>query len=197
MYRLKLCILPILVAVLVACGRQPSVGEAGAPPPVASAAVLDPEWERLNAVVPLDACALLSADKLEPLYPGLVFELRQKVEPRLSGYVWDSRCTWWAGVGSIEFAKDAPTHTVEIFIATAVSDAKAAAMLASRRETAALVYGFQPQTALGTHAYAIAQTGVASLFFVRGAAEVQIKVSDLDSAPDEKIRLAVALARSL
>jgi len=197
MYRLKLCILPILVAVLVACGRQPSVGEAGAPPPVASAAVLDPEWERLNAVVPLDACALLSADKLEPLYPGLVFELRQKVEPRLSGYVWDSRCTWWAGVGSIEFAKDAPTHTVEIFVNTPASEAKALANLASRRETATSTTGYQPRPELGADAYAVTQTGMASLFFVNKGSEVQINVSDLDSPNADKIRRAVALAQSL
>jgi len=197
MYRLKLCILPILVAVLVACGRQPSVGEAGAPPPVASAAVLDPEWERLNAVVPLDACALLSADKLEPLYPGLVFELRQKVEPRLSGYVWDSRCTWWAGVGSIEFAKDTPTHTVEIFVNTPASEAKALANLASRRETATSTTGYQPRPELGADAYAVTQTGMASLFFVKQGSEVQINVSDLDSPNADKIRRAVALAQSL
>ena len=42
------------------------------------------------------------------------------VESRLSGYAWDSRCVYWGGVGTIDYAKDLPTHTVEIFAMTPV-----------------------------------------------------------------------------
>ena len=93
---------------------------------------VDAELEQLKAVTPADACAWLPADKLAAIYPDVKFELNQKVDPRLSGYAWDSRCVYWGGVGTIDYAKDLPTHTVEIFAMTPVSMAKAQSNLASR-----------------------------------------------------------------
>jgi hypothetical protein len=175
--------------------RRPELEADAAAAPAAT--VVDPEFEQLKSVVPVDACAWLPAEKLSALYPDLAFELVQKVEPRISGYVWDSRCTYNAGVGTIEFAKDAPTHTVEIFVATPVSEAKALANLASRRETAASTTGFEPQPSLGENAYSTTPTGVGSLYFVKGGSEVQINVSDLETPSAAKIQKAIALAESL
>lgn len=183
---------------LAACDRAtPADGAAQAGTaavPVATAAV-DPDLEALMALVPVDACDWLGPSQFASIFLDLVFELRQKVEPRLSGYAWDSRCTWWAGVGTLAFAKDAPTHTVEIFLATPVSESKARANLASRRESAQAGSSFQPLPELGADAYVTTQTGAASLYFVRGGSEVQINVSGLDTPNAEMIRRAVALAR--
>ena len=204
MTRWMLLSIPALaLSSLVACGG-PAAGDAP-PTPVAAneteaapvAAVVDAELEQLKSVVPVDACGWLPAEKLAAAYPGLVFEVAQKVEPRMSGYVWDSRCTYYAGVGTIEFAKDAPTHTVEIFVATPVSEAKALANLASRREGAASTTGFEPQRSLGENAYSAASTGVASLYFVKNGSEVQINVSDLETPNAERVQKAIALAGSL
>lgn len=188
---------------LVACGGS-APGDAPATPDPASGAeaapaapAVDPEFEQLKSMVPVDACAWLPAEKLAAAYPGLAFEVAQKVEPRMRGYVWDSRCTYYAGVGTIEFAKDAPTHTVEIFVATPVSEAKALANLASRREGAASTTGFELQPSLGENAYSSASTGVASLYFVKSGSEVQINVSDLETPSAEKVQKAIALAGSL
>jgi hypothetical protein len=148
-------------------------------------------------VTPADACAWLTPAKLKAVYPDLSFEVHQKLEPRMSGYVWDSRCVYWAGVGTIEYAKDTPTHTVEIFAATAASDAKAQAKLASRQETATTTTGYQPQPSLGASAYSTNNTGMATLFFVKGQSEVQLNASDLKTPVDEKIEKLLALARSL
>ncbi len=157
----------------------------------------DDELERLNAVTPADACALLTPEKIAKAYPGLTFALHDQQTPRMSGYIWDSRCTYWAGVGSIDFAKDTPTHTVEIFAATAVSEAKAQANLAARHESARSGAAYQAQPGLGVDAYAAGSTGRVSLFFVKGHSEVQIGVSDLDTPFDEKVKRAVTLAQSL
>jgi hypothetical protein len=198
MRRLKRIIPLATLLVLAACGGR-SPAEVGASTPQAKAsptpAAVDPELAQLQAMVPVDACTWLGPGQLAAVYPDLGFELRQQVEPRLSGYAWDSRCTWWAGVGTIAFAKDAPTHTVEIFVATPVSESKARANLASRRELAQSTPGFRPLPELGPEAYATTQTGVASLFFVRGGSEVQINVSDLGTPGAEKVRRALALAR--
>jgi hypothetical protein len=104
---------------------------------------------------------------------------------------------YWAGVGSIEFAKDTPTHTVEIFVATSASEATARAKLAARRELATSTSGYQPQAELGADAYATVDTGTAMLFFAKGQSQVQINVSSLKTPNDEKIAKAVALAKLL
>ena len=196
-----LSITTLAVSGLVACGApasdEASPAHEATSAPAAVASVVDPEFEQLKAVVPVDACAWLPTEKLAAVYPGLVFELVQKVEPRISGYVWDSRCTYNAGVGTIEFAKDAPTHTVEIFVATPVSEAKALANLASRRELAATTANFQPQPSLGEQAYSTSETGVGTIYFVKGGSEVQINVSELQSPSAEKIQKAITLAQSL
>jgi hypothetical protein len=203
MHRLMIMMAGVTILGLAACDRsQPATGDAASPgtanaSAVAAAVSTDAEFEQLKTVTPVDACAWLTPDKLKAVYPDLTFEVHQKIEPQMSGYVWDSRCVYWAGVGTIDFAKDTPTHTVEIFVATSVSDAKAQANLASRHETAASATGYQAQPALGVNAYTTANTGVAMLFFTKGQSEVQINVSDLKTPNDEKIKNAIALAQSL
>jgi hypothetical protein len=190
---------------LAACDRAPpAAGEAAAPeqaatPAAAPATSTDPELEleQLKTVAPVNACATLTPEKLKAVFPDLDFEVHQKLDPQMSGYVWDSRCSYRAGVGTIEFAKDAPTHTVEIFVATSATEDKARANLASRHETAVDATGYQAQPDLGANAYATTNTGVAMLFFVKGQSEIQINVSDLKTPSDEKVRKAVALAQSL
>lgn len=188
---------------LGACGSSQPPDDASAAPGAAvaqapaPAASVDDENERLKTTTPVDACAWLTPEKLKVVFPDLTFEVHQKVDPQLSGYVWDSRCVYWAGVGTIDFAKDAPTHTVDIFVGTSVSDAKAQANLASRQELATTTTGYQAQPALGANAYDIANTGVGSLFLVKGPSEIQINVSDLSTPNDEKIAKAIALAQSL
>lgn len=190
---------------LAACDRAPPASN-GAPAPETAAAPsaaatpsasADAEFEQLKTVTPVNACDWLTPEKLKTVYPDLKFDVHQKIDPQMSGYVWDSRCVYWAGVGTYDFAKDAPTHTVEIFVATSVSEAKAKANLASRHETATTTTGYQAQTTLGENAYAVTNTGMASLFFVKGQSEVQINVSDLNTPNAEKIKKAVALAQSL
>lgn len=190
----------------MACDRgQTPTGDPAAATPAAATApaaasvpgALDPDLEALKAAVPLNACAALSPEKLKQAYPELSFEVHQKLEPRMSGYVWDSRCTYYAGVGTHEFAKNVPTHTVEIFASTSATEAKARSNLASRRESATTSTGFRPEPSLGESAYAVTSTGVAMLFFVKGASEIQINVSDLKTPNEEKIKKAVALARTL
>lgn len=189
----------IAVLGLLGCGdRAPSAAPAPAAAPVAAPATsTDAELELLKTVTPVNACATLTPEKLKTVFPDLRFDVHQSLDPRMSGYVWDSRCSYQAGVGTIAFAKDAPTHTVEIFVATSATEDKARANLASRHETAVDVTGYQAQPVLGANAYATANTGVAMLYFVKGQSEVQINVSDLETPNDEKIRRAVALAQSL
>lgn len=163
----------------------------------APAASTDPEIEQLKTVKPVEACAWLTPEKLGTVFPGVAFEVHQKIDAQMSGYAWDSRCTYWAGVGTIEFAKDAPTHTVEIFVNTVVSADKANANLASRAETAKTATGYQPQAALGANAYTVTSTGVAMLFFVKGQSEVQLNFSDLKSPSEEKVKALLAIAQGL
>jgi hypothetical protein len=193
----------VLIA-LTACSPAPSestaesaAGDAATSTEAAAASSVDAEYEQLKAATPVDACALLTTDKLKSVFPDLDFTLHQEIKPRLSGYVWDSRCTYWAGVGTLEFAKDVPTHTVDIFIGTSASEEKAKGNLASRHETAISTTGYQPQSAMGEHAYSTANDGTASLFFVKGQSEMQINVSYLKSSNEQKIENTIALAQSL
>lgn len=188
---------------LAACDRAPPASDTAASetkvaaPAAAAASAPDAELEQLKTVAPVDACATLTPEKLKAVYPDQTFEVHQEIAPQMSGYVWDSRCVYWAGVGTIDFAKDAPTHTVELFVATAANKAKAKANLASRHEMATTTSGYQPQAALGENAYTTTDTGMAHLFFVKGQSEFQLNVSDLDSPNAEKVRKALALAQSL
>ena len=203
MRRMMILATGIAALALVACNREtPAGGDAAAPPAASAAAPVaapspDDEIAQLKAVTPLDACATLTQDKLKAVYPDLTFTVHQAVAPQMSGYMWDSRCSYRAGVGTIEFAKDAPTHSVDIMIGTVVSEAKAQANLASRVDTAKITNGYQPQPDLGTNAYAVTDTGMARLYFVKGQSEIQINVSDLETPSAEKIAKAVALAKSL
>lgn len=191
---------------LMACQRETAAGSdataspsasAAAPTAPAAASSPDDEIAQLKAVTPLDACATLTQDKLKAVYPDLAFTVHQAVAPQMSGYMWDSRCSYRAGVGTIEFAKDAPTHSVDIMIGTVVSEAKAQANLASRADLAKSTNGFQPQPDLGANAYAVTDVAMARLYFVKGQSEIQIDVSDLNTPNSEKIAKAVALAKSL
>lgn len=191
-----------LAMALAACSNDkaangPAAGAKPAAEAAASAVSADPEFERLKAVKPVEACAWLPLEKLAVVFPGLKFELHQKLDAQLSGYAWDSRCTYWAGVGTVEYAKDVPTHTLHIFVNTPVSGEKANANLASRAETARSATGYQAQAALGANAYSIVNTGVASLFFVKGQSEVQLGFSDLKTPNEEKIKKLIAIAQSL
>lgn len=188
---------------LAACNRTPPAAdnaasaEKAATPAAAPATSTDAELEQLKTVKPVDACTWLTPEKLKTVYPDLSFEVRQNIEPRMSGYVWDSRCVYWAGVGTIDYARDIPTHTVEIFVGTSASEAKAKANLASRHEMATSTTGYQAQSALGPNAHTSTDTGIAKLFFVNGQSEVQINVSDLKTSNAEKVKNTIALAQSL
>lgn len=183
---------------LAGCGdRTPPAAGGTAAPAATPATSTDAELEQLKTVTPVNACATLTPEKLKAVFPDLSFEVHQALDPQMSGYVWDSRCSYRAGVGTMEYAKDTPTHTVEIFVATSATEDKARANLASRHETAVDATGYQAQPTLGANAYATANTGVAMLYFVKGQSEVQINVSDLKTPNDEKVRKVVALAQSL
>ncbi len=193
-------ILPLITAfALSACGdaSPPAANAPVATAPAPAAPTVDPDLARLQAMTPVDACAWLTPDKLKTVYPDLEFVVHQHIAPQLSGYAWDTRCTYWAGVGTIEFAKDVPTHTIEFFVATSATADAARARFTSRREGAQSATGYQPQPELAADAYATTNTGVASLYFVHGQSEVQINVSDLSTPNDEKLRRAVALAQTL
>jgi hypothetical protein len=198
MRRLTLAILSALA--LGACGSSEppessvAAADAAAAGPGAPTATVDDEYERLKAVSPVDACATLTPEELKTIFPDLVFEVHERLDPRLSGYVWDSRCTYWAGVGTIDYAKDVPTHSVALFVATSVSEEKARANLAARHEGARTASGYQPQPALGADAYSTSNTGVVSLFLVKDQSEIQINVSDLETPNDQKTANVIALA---
>lgn len=186
-----------------ACDRTaptPGATETPAPAPTpvaATASSPDAEIEQLKTVKPVDACALLTPEKLKAVYPDLAFEQHQTVAPQMSGYAWDSRCGYRAGVGTIEFAKDAPTHAVDIAVVTVVSEAKAQANLASRRELAKTESSYQAQPELGADAYTVTDTGMARIFFAKGQSEIQINLSELDSPNATKVAKIIALAKSL
>jgi hypothetical protein len=179
-------LLPLLLA---ACGERAAPAEPEAAPAKTSATVVDPELEQLKALSPVVACSLLSEAEVEAVFPGLDFRLHQALEPQLSGYAWDSRCTYWAGEG--------PTNTVELFVSTPVSEAKARANLAWRRESATTTRGYALQPQLGTDAFSTTDTGVVLLHFVHGPSTVELRVSDIPTPTEEKLRQALALAQSL
>lgn len=188
---------------LVACNKSPAdAPKAAAPvaaakPAAAPATSTDPEFEQLKTMTAVDACATLTPEKLKTVFPELVFTVHQALAPRMSGYMWDSRCSYRAGVGTIEFAKDAPTHTVDIYIGTVVSEAKAKSNLASRAETAKSAPNYIAQPDLGPEAYSVTDTGMARVFFAMGKSEYQINFSDLKTPNAEKVKKVVALAKAL
>ena len=189
---------------MVACNKAPADApkSSAASAPVAAAKPAaapstDPEFEQLKTVTPVDACATLTPDKLKAVFPDLNFTQHQALAPRMSGYMWDSRCSYRAGVGTIEFAKDAPTHTVDIYIGTVANEAKAKSNLASRAESAKAAPNYIAQPELGPDAYSVTDTGMARVFYVKGKSEYQIHFSDLKTPNAEKVKKVVALARAL
>lgn len=193
---------PCLVtsACLVGCADRGSGSAAtnasattAAPPPAAAPSV-DDEYEQLKRATPVDACALLTSEKLRAIFPDQTFSVHDKLAPQLSGYVWDSRCTQWA-VG--DGRPDVPTHSVDVFVGTAANEEKAKRNLARRQETAVEATGYRAQPELGPNAYAILGTGFARVFFVKGQGEIQVNVSYLKGTADERLAKAVKLAQSL
>lgn len=188
---------------LAACSSAPSTEQAApaassaAAAAPASAPSTDPEFEAVKAATPVVACDLITLEEVSALYPGLTFTLKQKLDPRMSGYAWDSRCEYEAGVGTIEFAKTQPTHSVQVFANTVANEAKAQANLKSRAETAAGEASYKAQPDLGPSAFTRSQTGTVSLFLVKGQTEIQLLVSELKSSNDEKIAKLLALAKGL
>lgn len=188
---------------LIACNKAPadtakaSAPAAAAKPAASAAPSADAEFEQLKSMIGVDACATLTPEKLKTVFPDLTFAVHQTLAPRMSGYMWDSRCSYRAGVGTIEFAKDAPTHSVDIYIGTVVSEAKAKSNLASRAETAKTAPNYIAQPELGPEAYAVTDTGMARVFFVKGKSEYQIHFSDLKSPNAEKVKKVVALAKAI
>ena len=188
---------------ITACsGAPPSEQAAPAassstPAAPASAPSADPEFEAVKAATPVVACDIVTLEEVSALYPGLTFTLKQKLDPRMSGYAWDSRCEYEAGVGTIEYAKSAPTHSVQVFVNTVANEAKAQANLKSRAEMMAGESTYKAHPELGPSAYTNRQTGTVSLFLVKGQAEIQLLVSELKSSNDEKIVKLLTLAKSL
>lgn len=190
---------------LMACNKAPAdapkastvSAPAAAAKPAAAAPSTDPEFEQLKTVTAVDACATLTPDKLKAAFPDLTFTQHQALAPRMSGYMWDSRCSYRAGVGSIDFAKDAPTHTVDIAIGTVANEAKAKANLARRAELAKAAPNYIAQPELGPDAYSVTDTGVARVFYVKGQSEYQLNYSDLKTSNVDKVKKVVALAKTL
>lgn len=201
---LRLTVLAVaLPLTLTACSSAPSTEPAppaassAAPAAPASAPSTDPEFEAVKAATPIVACDLITLDEVSALYPGLTFTLKQKLDPRMSGYAWDSRCEYEAGVGTVEFAKTTPTHSVQVFVNTVANEAKAQANLRSRAESAAGQPSYEAQPELGPSAFTRSQTGSVSLFLVKGQAEIHLLVSELRSSSDAKVAKLLALAKSL
>lgn len=192
-----------LTLTLTACSGTPATERAApasspaAPAAPASAASTDPEFEAVKAATPVVACDLVTLEEVSALYPGLTFSVKQKLDPRMSGYAWDSRCEYEAGVGTIEFAKTQPTHSVQVFVNTVASEAKAQEHLKSRSEMASGESAYKAQPEVGPSAYTFSQTGTVTLFLVKEQAEIQLLVSELKSPNDEKIKKLLALAKSL
>ena len=201
---LRLTVLAVaLPLTLTACSSAPSTEPAppaassAAPAAPASAPSTDPEFEAVKAATPIVACDLITLDEVSALYPGLTFTLKQKLDPRMSGYAWDSRCEYEAGVGTLEFAKTTPTHSVQVFVNTVANEAKAQANLRSRAESAAGQPSYEAQPELGPSAFTRSQTGSVSRFLVKGQAEIHLLVSELRSSSDAKVAKLLALAKSL
>lgn len=189
---------------LAACSSEPAK-EAAAPAAStaapaaapASAPSTDPEFEAVKAATPVVACDLVTLEEVSALYPGLKFTVKQNSAPQMSGYAWDSRCEYEAGVGTIEFAKTQPTHSVQVFATTVASEAKAQEHLKSRAESMAGESTYKAQPDLGPSAHTVRGTGSVSLFMMKGQTEVQLIVSELKSSNDEKIAKALTLAKGL
>lgn len=199
--------LPAATALLLAglllagCARAPAAEESGAAPPSAAsagpAAGDDPELAALQRLRAPEACRLLAPEQLAQVFPGQRFEVQQALPPRLSGYAWDSRCSYAAGIGSIAQAPTTPTHTVDLFVRTPASPEKARANLAERHRQALTTTGYQPLPQLGEDAHAVSQTGLVSVWLVKGGSELQLNASDIQTPNAEKLRRLVALAQAL
>jgi hypothetical protein len=201
---LRLTVLAVaLPLTLTACSSAPATDQAApaassaAPAAPASSPSTDPEFEAVKAATPVVACDIITLEEVSALYPGLTFTLKSKLDPRMSGYAWDSRCEYEAGVGTVSYAKETPTHTVQVFVNTVASEAKAQANLKSRGETMVGESSYRAQPTLGPSAYTRSLTGAVTLFLVKGQAEIQINLSELKSSNDEKIVKLLALAKSL
>lgn len=189
---------------LVACSDRPAADGASADSATAETAApsesppssLDAEFEQVKATTPLVACDLLTADEVAQVIPGLQFAALPAKPPQLSGYAWDSRCEYQAGVGTMERSKDTPTHVVQVFVNTVASEAKASANLTSRAETAVSTTKYTARPELGGAAYTISNVGYVSVFFTKGQAEIQINVSDvMQSSYEQKVERVLALAK--
>ena len=194
-----------LTFILAACsGSSTPAGDQAAPaastaaaPAPASAPSTDPEFEQVKAATPLVACDLITLEEVSAVYPGLTFTVKQNSAPQMSGYAWDSRCEYEAGVGTIEFAKTQPTHSVQVFATTVANEARAQEHLKSRAESMAGEAAYKAQPEIGPSAYTVRGTGTVSLYTVKGQTEIQLLVSELKSSNDEKITKALALAKGL
>jgi len=111
--------------------------------------------------------------------------------------MWDSACSHRAGVGTIEFARDSPTHTVDIYIGPVASDAKAKSNLASRADLAKAAPNYIAQPELGPDAHSVSDTAMARVFFVKGKSEYQLNFSDLKTPSAEKVKKVVTRAKAL
>jgi hypothetical protein len=201
---LRLTVLAVALPVtLAACSSAPATDQAApaassaAAAAPASAPSTDPEFEAVKAATPVVACDIITLEEVSAIYPGITFTLKTKLDPRMSGYAWDSRCEYEAGVGTVEFAKNVPTHSVQVFVNTVASEAKAQSNLKSRAETAATTPNYKAQPELGPSGYTTTATGTASAFLTKGQSEIQLLVSELKSPNDEKIRKLLTLAKSL
>jgi hypothetical protein len=199
-------VLPLaLTLTLTACsgsstpgsGQSAPAASTAAPAAPASAPSSDPEFEAVKAATPVVACDLITLEEVSALYPGLTFTVKQNTAPQMSGYAWDSRCEYEAGVGTIEFAKTQPTHSVQVFATTVASEAKAQEHLKSRAESMAGESTYKAQPDLGPSAHTVRGTGSVSLFMMQGQTEIQLIVSELKSSNDEKIQKLLALAKGL
>ena len=187
--------------VLFACSDKPAAdasAAADAPASQASAPSVDAEYEQVKATTPLVACELLTLEKVARVNPGIQFSALPSKPPQMSGYAWDSRCEYQAGVGTMDIAKDTPTHVVQVFVNTVASEAKALSKLQSRAEMAVSSTNYTPRPELGASAYTVSEFGFVSVFFTKGQAEIQINVSDiLKSSYDQRVERVLALAKAL
>jgi hypothetical protein len=185
---------------LLACSEKPAADTAAAadaPASQAAAPSTDAEFEQVKATQPVVACDLLTLEKVALVMPNLQFSALPSKPPQMSGYAWDSRCEYHAGVGTMDYAKETPTHVVQIFVNTVASEAKALSNLKSRAESAVTTTQYTPRPELGASAYTISNVGFVSVFFTKGQAEIQINVSDMSSTYEQKVARVLALAKAL
>ena len=187
--------------VLFACSDKPAAdasAAADAQPSQSPAPSADAEFEQVKATTPLVACELLTLEKVAQVNPGIQFSALPSKPPQMSGYAWDSRCEYQAGVGTMDIAKDTPTHVVQIFVNTVASEAKALSNLKSRAELAVTNSTYTPRPELGASAYTVSEFGFVSVFFTKGQADIQINVSDiLKSSYEQRVERVLALAKGL